>query len=81
MAATNSSPALPIMRDRTTGVLEASTSPWVVLLDGVRHACEIPDDEPPRPGTRLMVGDEPARVDYIATSEDGRPIISATRIG
>ena len=63
------------------GVTEASRSGWVVLVDGVRSSFEIPDDELPRPGTVLAVGGERARVDYIAPSEDGRPLISATRIG
>jgi hypothetical protein len=60
------------------GVAKVPSSSWVVLVDGVPHGCEIPNDELPRPGTSLVVDGNRVRVDYIATSEDGRPLINAT---
>ena len=68
-------PAPPTRDSRVVGGM----AEWEVLLDGAHHKCPLPNDEPPRPGQVRMLGDVLARVDYIATTEEGNPVISATR--
>jgi hypothetical protein len=53
---------------------------WNVLFDGATHGCELPDEEPPKPGQERMLGDLLARIHDVTTGPDGGELIVANRL-
>jgi hypothetical protein len=49
------------------------------MLDGAAHACELPDEGPPKEGQVRTLGDVLAKIEEVTIGEDGKPPLIATR--